>query len=93
LIIISESEADYIGLLLMAQACYDPREAIPFWKRMEQVHRGQGAQFFSTHPSPAHRIEKLQEWMPEATKKYESSECVSQLSEVVGQFKKHWAHW
>ena len=34
-----EQEADYIGLLLMAKACYEPREAIELWKRMEHVDK------------------------------------------------------
>jgi metalloendopeptidase OMA1, mitochondrial len=50
-----ESEADYIGLMLMAEACYDPREAIAFWQRMEKAAQtAQGVEipeFISTHPS------------------------------------------
>lgn len=50
-----ESEADYIGLMLMAEACYDPREAIHFWRRMERaVKAGEAVEvpeWMSTHPS------------------------------------------
>lgn len=50
-----ESEADYIGLMLMAEACYDPREAIHFWRRMERVVKAGEAveipEWMSTHPS------------------------------------------
>jgi Zn-dependent protease with chaperone function len=50
-----ESEADYIGLLLMAEACYDPREAVRFWQRMDRVTSSGGAveipEWASTHPS------------------------------------------
>lgn len=50
-----ESEADYIGLMLMAEACYDPREAVTFWRRMERAHKAKGdaeiAEWLSTHPS------------------------------------------
>lgn len=61
-----ESEADYIGLLLAAQAGYDPEEAVRVWQRMEQASSGQPPEFLSTHPSHGTRIRQLQEWMPEA---------------------------
>lgn len=65
-----ESEADYIGLLLAAQAGYDPREAVRVWERMEQVSKGQPAEFLSTHPRHGTRIKQLEEWMPEALSYY-----------------------
>lgn len=48
-----ESEADYIGLLMMAGACYDPQEAVGVWKRMKKVEETQPGipEFMSTHPS------------------------------------------
>jgi predicted Zn-dependent protease len=47
-----ESEADYIGLMMMAEACYDPREALGFWRRMEKMHVGnEPPEWMSTHPS------------------------------------------
>jgi len=72
-----ESEADYIGLRLMAQAGYDPREAVPFWERMsgcprqmidKLCFRSQHAipEFLSTHPSDVTRINQLEAWLPEA---------------------------
>ncbi len=62
-----ESEADYMGLLFMARACYDPREAPKLWERMGQMSQGQQpAEFMSTHPSHQTRIQQFQEWMPEA---------------------------
>jgi predicted Zn-dependent protease len=69
-----ESEADHIGLVLMAQAGYDPREAIPFWERMAGGKQGQEPpQFLSTHPSGSTRIKQLQEWMPEALQYYQAA--------------------
>ncbi len=65
-----ESEADYVGLLLAAQAGYDPREAVRVWERMEQASKGQPPEFLSTHPGHETRITQLQEWMPEALKYY-----------------------
>jgi metalloendopeptidase OMA1, mitochondrial len=49
-----ESEADYIGLLMMAKSCYDPNEAVKVWERMEKFQRAAGnsiPQWLSTHPS------------------------------------------
>jgi predicted Zn-dependent protease len=62
-----ESEADEIGLMLAAAACYNPEEAIPLWQRMEQQGNGQRQpEFMSTHPNPGNRIKRLQELMPRA---------------------------
>jgi metalloendopeptidase OMA1, mitochondrial len=69
-----ESEADYIGLLLAADAGYDPQEAVRVWERMEQLTQGQQPpQFLSTHPSHGTRIKQLQEQMPEALARYEAA--------------------
>jgi predicted Zn-dependent protease len=68
-----ESEADRIGLILMAKAGYDPREAIPFWQRMDAGKKGQGPpEFLSTHPSGTTRIAQLKQWLPEALQHYKS---------------------
>jgi predicted Zn-dependent protease len=56
-----ESEADYIGLLLAADAGYDPEEAIRVWQRMEQMSQKQPPQFLSTHPSHGTRIKQMTE--------------------------------
>lgn len=61
-----ESEADEIGLVYMARAGYDPREAVAFWERMEQLTGSSGPEFLSTHPSHETRVERLKEKMPEA---------------------------
>jgi len=65
-----ESEADHIGLLLAAQAGYDPVEAIHVWERMERLAKGQPPEFLSTHPGHGTRIKQLQEWMLEALSYY-----------------------
>lgn len=91
--LLSETEADYLGLLFMAQACYDPRAAIPFWQRMKEVHSGQGAQFLSTHPNPENRIEKLREWMPKAIDRFEMSQCETEIREFADMFRGRWARW
>ena len=72
-----ESEADYIGILLAADAGYDPRESVHLWERMEQ-HSGGGApaEFLSTHPGHETRIEQLKQWMPEAMAIYQTRQPV-----------------
>src|SRR3546814_20571204 len=62
-----ESEADEMGLMLAAAACYNPEEAIALWERMGQASGGQAPpEFASTHPSSATRIENLRALMPKA---------------------------
>ncbi len=62
-----ESEADRIGLILLARACFDPTEAPRLWERMGQASGGRApAEMMSTHPSPETRVEQFNEWMPEA---------------------------
>jgi predicted Zn-dependent protease len=62
-----ETEADKIGLILMAIAGYNPDEAINFWTRMSANSGGQApAEFLSTHPSDATRIANLKAMVPEA---------------------------
>jgi predicted Zn-dependent protease len=68
-----ESEADHIGLLLMAAAGYDPDEAVEFWGRMEKQGGSKTPEFLSTHPSHGHRIQDLRGWLPEAMPLYEAS--------------------
>ena len=76
-----ESEADYIGLRLMSQAGYDPRQAVPFWERMsgcpkemidKLCFRSQHSipEFLSTHPSDVTRIRQIEAWLPEVMPYY-----------------------
>lgn len=65
-----ESEADRIGLILMAQAGYDPHAAIPFWQRMNEEGGPRPPEFLSTHPSPDTRTEDLARLLPEAMAYY-----------------------
>ena len=69
-----ESEADYLGLIFMAMAGYDPSEAVPFWQRMARIkeERAGGVQFafLSTHPSSEARIRQIRERLPEALTYY-----------------------
>lgn len=66
-----ESEADRLGLIFMAMAGYDPREAPKFWERMAAGGGGGQPEFLSTHPSDETRIRKLNEYMAEAQRYYQ----------------------
>ena len=68
-----ESEADRIGLILMARAGYDPREAIAFWGRMNQKAGPRPPEFLSTHPAPQSRIDNLNRYISEALPYYQRS--------------------
>ncbi len=75
-----ESEADHIGLIYMARAGYDPREAVAFWERFSAYNKQGGqssvfAKFLSTHPVDAVRIKQLQAWLPEAEAEYAKSKA------------------
>lgn len=76
-----ESEADLIGLRLMASAGYDPHEAVPFWERMSGCPRNMIGklcfrsaaaipEFLSTHPSDITRINQIEAWIPDALRFY-----------------------
>lgn len=73
-----EEEADYIGLLMMSESCYNPEAAMGVWQRMEVYEKsmgGAGPQFLSTHPSSHARLEKIRDWLPKAQQKLEDSDC------------------
>lgn len=60
---VQESEADIIGLELMARAGFDPQQSVKLWENMGKASGNQPPQFLSTHPSNATRIRDLQEHM------------------------------
>ena len=77
-----ESEADFIGLRLMAHAGYDPNEAVPFWERMSGCPRkligtlcfrsaASIPEFLSTHPSDVTRMNQIEAWIPDAMRFYQ----------------------
>ncbi|HEV8539845.1 MAG TPA: M48 family metallopeptidase [Nitrospiraceae bacterium] len=81
-----ETEADFVGLRLMAQAGYDPREAVPFWERMsgcpkqfigKLCFRSNAVipEFLSTHPSDITRIRQIEAWIPDAMRFYRAQDA------------------
>ena len=77
-----EYEADEIGLYLMTQAGYNPREAIKFWDNMRRLSAGKKKppEFLSTHPADANRIRKIQERIPVALEHYGKQASAKQNS-------------
>ena len=72
---LQESEADYLGLVFMAIAGYDPHAAVGFWERMEKAKKGESLPaFLSTHPSDKARIENIKALTPEAMKYYRNAD-------------------
>ena len=68
-----ENEADRIGLTLMARAGYDPREAVPFWQRMNEQGSRRPPELLSTHPAPTSRIANIKRYSPEALVYYKKN--------------------
>lgn len=66
-----ESEADYMGLVFMTMAGYNPDVAVGFWQKMSAGGSGSVPQFMSTHPSDATRIAEIKKWLPEIKAKYQ----------------------
>jgi len=67
-----ELEADHVGLIIMAMAGYDPREALNLWERMAQAEKRRPLEFLSTHPNPDTRIESIKQELPEALVYYKA---------------------
>lgn len=68
-----ETEADEIGLVLMAKAGYDPSEAVNFWDRFSQAGGKAPPEFLSTHPNSQNRREHLRSLLPKVSGDYEAS--------------------
>ncbi len=78
-----ESEADAIGLILMAKAGYDPSVAPEFWERFSSQNGEKPPEWLSTHPADARRAAELRELLPEAMKYYEVASQQLGMGEVI----------
>ena len=65
-----ETEADYMGLILMTMAGYNPDKAVTFWQKMSASSDGKVPEFMSTHPSDARRISDIQKELPAIKAQY-----------------------
>lgn len=85
-----ETEADYIGLMIMSRACFNPDESIQLWKRMAEFEKRsmRGAanfEFLSTHPASERRIENMRDWLNDAHRLYNEADCAA--------MSQHWQQW
>ena len=77
-------EADHIGLIYMARAGYDPRQAIDFWERMNKETEGKPVppQWLSTHPSHEDRVLLLHKHMAQAVEAFERGSGGSRIQVI-----------
>jgi len=68
-----ENEADEVGQIFMAQAGFNPAEAITLWETMAKMGGAAPAQWQSTHPSDETRIQRLQANLPRAMEAYDKA--------------------
>ena len=69
-----ESEADIIGLDLMARSGFDPQQSVELWKNMiKATQGGSPPEFLSTHPASENRIKNLESKMAETMPKYQKA--------------------
>jgi len=80
---VHESEADIIGVDLMAKAGFDPRQSISLWQIMDQAAQAQPIEFLSTHPSHATRIQDLEKHMPQAMNLFQQAQSMGKQPHCI----------
>ncbi|MBU2179943.1 MAG: M48 family metallopeptidase [Gammaproteobacteria bacterium] len=76
---VHETEADVIGLDLMAKAGFEPEQSVKLWQNMAKQGSGGTPQILSSHPVPENRIKKLQQQMPAALTAYQARQAQGAL--------------
>ena len=79
-----ESEADRIGLELMARAGFDPGASVELWKNMSGAGGGRALEFLSTHPAPGTRIKALQAGIPAVMDRYREARAAGRTPACDG---------
>ena len=84
-----EMEADEVGMMIAAKACFDPRAGPALWDRLHQLQSEEfdGVEYFSTHPAHKTRRNYLEALLPSAHAVSHASQC-QQLAPEAAQFKK-----
>ncbi|RJF97502.1 M48 family metallopeptidase [Noviherbaspirillum saxi] len=75
-----ETEADLVGLDIVARAGYDPRAGIALWQKMGMISKNAPPQWFSTHPAGKSRIAEMQKHMPSVVPLYAKAKGVQPTS-------------
>ena len=58
----AETQADVMGTQVLYDSGYDPRAMAQFFEKLQQESKGKNPpEFFSDHPSPEHRVERVDE--------------------------------
>ena len=65
-----ETEADTVGLDLVARAGYDPRAGVALWRKMAMLEKSAPPQWLSSHPSGSNRIAQIQKTLPQVMPVY-----------------------
>ncbi|MGL5360861.1 MAG: M48 family metallopeptidase [Shewanella sp.] len=78
-----ESEADTMGLELMARAGFDPAQSVVLWQNMSKVAGSQGPELLSTHPSNPNRIAQLAQLQGQVQPLYQGAKAKGQARCVV----------
>lgn len=83
----AETEADQIGIELAARAGFDPRAAVTLWEKMAK-EGGTPPEFFSTHPAPENRAQRLQALVARVDPLYQrarDNKTAGPLPDFIGQ--------
>lgn len=81
-----EYEADYLGMIYMAKAGYDPKAALDFWRKFgagEGAGAGRLGQYLSSHPMGEKRLAELGSRLPEAEAAYQAAPLKSGFGEPI----------
>lgn len=79
-----EYEADHIGIMLMAEAGYDPNYAISFWSKFAKASESNAVlELLQTHPMSEKRIQELKSLLPEALRKYREAKIKHGRGELI----------
>ncbi len=78
-----EVEADYMGLVFMTMAGYNPDVALNFWQKMSASSGGKTPEFLSTHPSDEKRIRNIQNDLAEIKAKYGRKQTAGTSSSFI----------
>ncbi|SNS17134.1 Peptidase family M48 [Noviherbaspirillum humi] len=72
-----ETEADLVGLDIMARAGFDPRAGIALWQKMGMLEKSAPPQWLSTHPAGPARLAEIDKHLPSVMPLYAKAKGVA----------------